>query len=76
MVLPPVFFIDLFCCAASGVFKGSVYSSFSDAVAYLRSCHGCASERDEHRVLEAPGREEFHVRKPPHVPVAAGPPGP
>ena len=42
--------VDLFTCVAAGVFKGTRWSSFSDAVALLRRCHGRDSADDEHFV--------------------------
>jgi hypothetical protein len=41
---------DLFVCAAAEVFKGSFYSSFSDAAAHLRAAHGRTHGADEHEV--------------------------
>ena len=40
--------IDIFTCMRATVFKGSYYSSFSDAIQRLRLAHGLASEADEH----------------------------
>ena len=45
---------DLLTCASARVFKGSRYSSFSDAVCRLRAARGTAHAHDEHRVLDAP----------------------
>ena len=39
--------VDLFCCAAADVFKGSYYSSFSETIAHLRAVSGRTSAEDE-----------------------------
>lgn len=40
--------VELFVCSHAVAFKGSYYSSFSDAIMRLREVHGRASDRDEH----------------------------
>ena len=40
--------VDLFTCVAARAFKGSYYSSFSDAIAGLRAARGTAAAHDEH----------------------------
>lgn len=40
--------IDIFCCVHARSFKGSFYSSFSDAIQQLRCAHNLQSPADEH----------------------------
>jgi hypothetical protein len=42
--------VDIFTCAAARVFKGTYYSSFSDAIMRLRRAHGGAHTEDEHNL--------------------------
>ena len=50
--------VDIFTCVQAKAFKGSFYSSFSDAIMRLRNVRGTASEDDEHD-LTLP---DFHVQ--------------
>ena len=47
--------VDIFVCAASQAFKGTYYSSFSDAIQRLRLAHGHANEADDEHELGPPG---------------------
>lgn len=40
--------VEIFTCVRARVFKGSFYSSFSDAIQRLRHINGTSSEDDEH----------------------------
>ena len=51
--------VDLHTCARALVFKGSRYSSFSDAISRLRSVNGCAHARDEHEHCDPPRDTPF-----------------
>ena len=42
--------VDIFTCASARVFKGTYYSSFSDAIMRLRLVHGAAHSEDEHNL--------------------------
>ena len=46
--------VDLFTCAEATIFKGSPFSSFSDAICHLRKVHGATDPRDEHTPELAP----------------------
>ena len=46
--------VDLFTCVEATVFKGSPFSSFSDAICHLRTVHGAAHASDEHTPELAP----------------------
>jgi hypothetical protein len=46
--------VDLFTCVEASIFKGSAFSSFSDAICHLRAMHGSTHERDEHNLEQAP----------------------
>ena len=49
--------IDIFVCVYARTFKGSYYSSFSDAIAQLRRVHELASEEDEHDLTSRANEE-------------------
>ena len=53
--------VDMFVCVRADVFKGSSFSSFSDAVSHLRTCAATTHGEDEHSLLE-PGRD-FESRR-------------
>ena len=46
--------VDLLTCVEATVFKGSTFSSYSDAISRLRKVRGTAAAADEHRVCEPP----------------------
>jgi hypothetical protein len=46
--------VDLFTCVEATVFKGSPFSSFSDAICHLRAGHGASHPLDEHTPELAP----------------------
>ena len=46
--------VDLFTCVEATIFKGSPFSSFSDAICHLRAVHGASHASDEHTPELAP----------------------
>lgn len=48
--------VDMFVCVRADVFKGSSFSSFSDAISHLRTCAATTHADDEHSLLE-PSRD-------------------
>jgi len=46
--------VDLFTCVEATIFKGSPFSSFSDAICHLRAVHGATHVADEHTAELAP----------------------
>ena len=46
--------VDMFVCVEAEVFKGSPWSSFSDAIAHMRTVTGRRHAEDEHRLVDPP----------------------
>jgi len=53
--------IDLFVCATAEVFKGSPWSSFSDAICHMRRVMRAAHREDEHELVEPPADAVLRV---------------
>jgi hypothetical protein len=46
--------VDMFVCVEAEVFKGSPWSSFSDAIAHMRTVTGQRHAEDEHKLVDPP----------------------
>ena len=44
--------VDMFTCVQAEVFKGSPFSSFSDAIYHMRTVRGMRHAHDEHELLD------------------------